>query len=195
MPPLYYQGVAISSSDPIRKAHNAFGRTDAFLNDGKYVSRNRASEDVFHFVAYVPKDGTVYELDGLQSGPIAVGKVEGDDGDETKWLSIARDAIQERMTGDAIKFNLMAVIEDKRVGLKKKIEVDPTNEGLVHQLQMEEEKRKQWQLENQRRQHNYVPLCVSILRELARAQKLPELVAEAKERKRQKLANASSEKK
>jgi len=182
------KGVAISSSEPIKKAHNAFGRTDAFLNDGKYISRHAASEDVFHFVAYIPQDGTVYELDGLQSGPIVVSKLsEEDKEDKTKWLSVAREAIQKRMQGDAIKFNLMAVIKDKRLGLKEKIENDPSNEGLVHQLQMEEEKRKQWSLENQRRRHNYVPLCVSILKELARANKLPVLVEEAKERKRQKL--------
>lgn len=188
------KGVAISSSEPIKKAHNAFGRTDAFLNDGKYISRHSASEDVFHFVAYIPQDGTVYELDGLQEGPIVVGKLSDDDktNQPTKWLSVAREAIQKRMQGDAIKFNLMAVIKDKRLRLKEEIEKNPTgNEGLVHELQIEEEKRKQWTLENQRRQHNYVPLCVSILKELARAQKLPQLVDEAKERKRQKIANAA----
>mmetsp|Transcript_58845 Transcript_58845/g.143944 ORF Transcript_58845/g.143944 Transcript_58845/m.143944 type:complete len:101 (+) Transcript_58845:319-621(+) len=97
------------------------------------------------------------------------------------------------MTGDAIQFNLMAVIEDKRERLKKKISEDPSNEDLKHQLQMEEEKRKQWSLENQRRQHNYVPLCVSILRELARAKKLPELIEDATKRKRQKVSTSGTE--
>lgn len=186
------KGVAISSSEPIKTSHNAFGRTDAFLNDGKYVARKNQSDDVFHFVAYIPKDGTVYELDGLQSGPIVVGQIADEDKrSKTKWLSVAREAIQERMTGDAIKFNLMAVIKDKRVGLKELIETNPTDEALVHQLGMEEEKRKQWSLENQRRRHNYVPLCVSILKELARANKIPALVEEATERKRQKRGNAA----
>mmetsp|Transcript_22338 Transcript_22338/g.53137 ORF Transcript_22338/g.53137 Transcript_22338/m.53137 type:complete len:328 (-) Transcript_22338:215-1198(-) len=188
------KGVAISSSEPIKKAHNAFGRTDAFLNDGKYVSRHNQSEDVFHFVAYVPHtDGTVYELDGLQSGPIAVGKFTEDEDKEkacknTKWLSVAREAIQKRMQGDAIKFNLMAVTKDKRLGLKEKIAANPTDGSLIHHLNIEEEKRKQWQLENQRRRHNFVPLCVSVLKELARAKKLQSLMEEAKNRKRQKLA-------
>jgi ubiquitin carboxyl-terminal hydrolase L5 len=125
----------------------------------------------------------------LKSGPVAVGTVQGD-GD---WLSTAREAIQERMTGDAISFNLMAVIEDKREGLKKKIAGDPSNEELMHLLHMEDEKRKQWSLENQRRQHNYVPLCVSILRELARAKKLPDLIDDAKKRKRQKITAGGAE--
>lgn len=184
------KGVAISSSEPIKKAHNAFGRTDAFLNDGKYVARHNQSDDVFHFVAYVPHaDGKVYELDGLQSGPIVVGSYAEDEPKvkSTKWLSVAREAIQKRMQGDAIKFNLMAVTKDKRLGLKERIEADPTDGSLIHHLNMEEEKRKQWELENQRRRHNFVPLCISILKELARAKELPKLVDEAKARKRQKL--------
>ena len=190
------KGVAISSSEQIKKSHNAFGRTDAFLNDGKYISRNAPSEDVFHFVAYIPHtDGNVYELDGLQSGPIVVGKYDAEEDQKdnaaaksTKWLSVAREAIQQRMQGDAIKFNLMAVTKDKRLGLKEQIEANPTDGSLIHHLNMEEEKRKLWELENQRRRHNFVPLCVSILKELARARKLPTLMNEAKERKRQKSA-------
>jgi len=188
------KGVAISSSESIKKSHNAFGRTDAFLNDGKYVSRHNQSDDVFHFVAYIPHtDGKVYELDGLQSGPIVVGKhaeedQKGNAPKSTKWLSVAREAIQKRMEGDAIKFNLMAVTKDKRLGLKEMIEANPTDGSLIHHLNMEEEKRKQWELENQRRRHNFVPLCISILKELARAKKLPELLDEAKARKRQKIA-------
>jgi ubiquitin carboxyl-terminal hydrolase L5 len=174
------KGVAISSSDPIRKAHNAFGRQDAFLNDGKYISNLRGSDDVFHFVAYIPKGNTVYELDGLQEGPVVVGEYS----DAQPWLSVARTAMQERMTGDAIKFNLMAVVKDKRIALKAALDQNPA----MLQLQMEEQKRAQWTLENQRRRHNYVPLCVAMLKELARAGKLPELVEKAKERKAQKRA-------
>jgi ubiquitin carboxyl-terminal hydrolase L5 len=190
------KGVAISSSEPIKTAHNAFGKTDAFLNDGKHISPTRESDDVFHFVAYIPKDGKVYELDGLQSGPIVVGTVGEDNNNNasSSWLSVARTAIQERMQGDAIKFNLMAVIQDKRIGLQAKIAENADDSNLAYQLQMEEAKRTQWRLENQRRQHNYVPLCVSLLKELARAGKLPKLVEEAKERKRQKREQAAGKK-
>jgi len=184
------KGVSISSSEVIKKAHNAFGRSDAFLNEGKYVSDSRKSEDVFHFVAYVPKNGIVYELDGLQTGPIVIGEAnpnndEGQEEDENRgWLAVARNAIQERMSGEAIKFNLMAVLQDKRIRLQQELEVDPENASV--QLAMEESKRTQWKLENQRRRHNYVPLCVVMLKELARMGKLMEYVDSATERKKQK---------
>ena len=58
-------------------------------------------------MSYVPLDGTVYELDGLQKGPIPVGTYAPEE--PTSWLSVAREAIQERMqiAGANIKFNLI----------------------------------------------------------------------------------------
>ena len=40
--------------------------------------------DAFHFVSYVPYRGQLYELDGLQKGPIDLGSCTSDD-----WLSKA----------------------------------------------------------------------------------------------------------
>ena len=199
------KGVAISSSEPIKQAHNRFGRTDAFLNDEKFVSRHhRDPEDVFHFVAYIPgQDGNVYELDGLQSGPIVIGPychpasstttttttpsssnhtATGTPPTDEDWLTVARNAIQERMVGDAIKFNLMAVLQDKRILLRQRIQ-EGNDETAQFLLETEEQKRHQWKLENQRRRHNYVPLCITLLKELARTNQLEGLVQQAQEKK------------
>lgn len=168
------KGVAISSSDEIRTAHNAFARQDAFLADEKFHLPTD-NDEAFHFVAYVPNsgDGHVYELDGLQKGPVVVGSYDAKD-DAMSWLGTARTAIQHRMRqgGDHIKFNLMAVIQDKRVALKAALlQADTVAASLtaeteehygdyagdrVAALTAEEAKREQWKVENQRRRHNYV---------------------------------------
>ena len=149
-------------------------------------------EDVYHFVAYVPSDGTVYELDGLQSGPIPVGTYSSP---PTSWLNVAREAIQDRMNASPeIKFNLMAVIQDQRIELKKRLaglendnDKAAEHSDVVASLAAQDEKRKRWELENQRRRHNYVPLCMEIIKGLARVGTLQELVTEAKERYAEKL--------
>lgn len=116
-------------------------------------------------------------------------------GPPTSWLSVAREAIQERMdASQAIKFNLMAVIQDQRIDLKKRLaeaESDsdkaPERYEIVAALATQDEKRKRWKIENQRRRHNYVPLCMEMLRGLAKIGALPELITEAKERYAEKL--------
>jgi ubiquitin carboxyl-terminal hydrolase L5 len=174
------------------------------------------SGDVFHFIAYIPKNGKVYELDGLQPGPIVVGnyedvtpKANGDSGaegsslapaasfdmDSLAWLPVARAAIQERIerySASEIKFNLMAVVQDKRAILEKRqnqltkeagmADDEPSVQELKAQLEQEAEKRRLWESENQRRRHNYLPFCVELLKALAGSGKLPTLTEEARER-------------
>ena len=51
-----------------------FFRQQMFEFDGKIPQKD---EDLFHFVAYVPINGKLYELDGLRDGPINLGKCKG----------------------------------------------------------------------------------------------------------------------
>ena len=45
----------------------------------------KKDDDVFHFVAYVPINGRLYELDGLKDGPIDLGKCDNSD-----WLKTVK---------------------------------------------------------------------------------------------------------
>jgi ubiquitin carboxyl-terminal hydrolase L5 len=148
------------------------------LNDQKVVAEAlTGQEDIFHFVAYIPFQSKVYELDGLQSGPIVIGEIQ----DNEPWYTIARTAIEQRMDASPeIKFNLMAVVGDRRIVLEQRVQLG--DDSAQAELAEQHAKRAQWKSENERRRHNYVPLCVALLKELARQGTLPQLVREAQER-------------
>lgn len=191
--PPQLKGVSIAGSEDLRKAHNSFARPDILLQDDADTTPKEKGE-AFHFVAYVPYQGMVYELDGLLPGPIAVGEIPktttGDEGNNTDaspindgfaWLPVGISAIRERMAKiGEVKFNLMAVVRDKREG------VDAATK------EHEAAKREQWKLENQRRRHNYMPLIVQLLKEFAAKDMLEGMMEAAKEKRRQKMQNAGS---
>ena len=55
-------------------------------------SLSKGGEDVFHFVAFVPINSRLYELDGLKTGPIDLGVA-----DSTDWLNTVRPILEKRM--------------------------------------------------------------------------------------------------
>lgn len=203
------KGEVIGASDEIRKAHNSFSRKEAFLIDNSQKRMATDDDDVFHFIAYVPHNNNqqVYELDGLQPGPILSGNVDVTNNDHgLGWLQVARSAIQKRIekySATEIKFNLMALTADKRVEIQSKIntllesglsESDGTIAQLKADLVNEEETRQCWQEENERRRHNYLPLCVELIRAIAGTGKLPEYTNKANEKVKERRKNMQSRK-
>jgi len=112
------KGLAISNSEPIRKAHNSFRQQSSF----EIVHDKDEKGDAFHFVCYICHNQKVYELDGLKAGPVFIADVpEG-----TSWPDKAREEIQRRIEaysqkaasqgGEAsieLRFNLMAIVANR----------------------------------------------------------------------------------
>ncbi|KAJ8614237.1 hypothetical protein CTAYLR_001167 [Chrysophaeum taylorii] len=170
------RGLAIENSEAIRTAHNSFSRPEAFVSAEGPATKD---DDVFHFVAFVPRNGRVYELDGLKDGPVDLGPADD-------WLAVARMAINSRIekyAASEIKFNLMAIVRDRRLLLDEKAALcasDPDELANVEaDRALETAKREQWTQENIRRRHNYVPLVVDFLKVLAANAKLKTLVDNA----------------
>lgn len=86
--PFADRGHAIGNSEQIRLTHNSFARNDPFIIEESNDPKGEA-EDAFHFISYLPVNGRLYELDGLQKGPICFG-----DCSEETWLPLAREQIQ-----------------------------------------------------------------------------------------------------
>lgn len=101
------KGYAIGNSDVIRNAHNSFARQEPFDIEERPATKD---DEMFHFIAYIPFNGKLYELDGCQGGPIYLGDV-----DEETWLPIAREEINKRIASyeaKEVRFNLLAVTGD-----------------------------------------------------------------------------------
>ncbi|CAB1354146.1 unnamed protein product [Coregonus sp. 'balchen'] len=90
--------------------------------------------EAFHFVSYVPIKDRLFELDGLKAYPID----HGPWGEEEEWTDKARRVIMERIglatAGEPyhdIRFNLMAVVPDRRVKYESKLEILKRNRQIV----------------------------------------------------------------
>jgi len=206
--PAEVKGLAIGNQALIKKVHNSFARPEPFSIEKDH---SLPQEDAFHFIAYVPVNGTVYELDGLKKGPIALCQCT----DET-WIKVVKPHIQKRIENyskSELRFNLMAIIKNRKESLTEKLEdlrakkaeleklsndtmdIDGTDlqlqdlndkvEQVLGFLANEEAKIANWKAENQRRKHNYIPFLFNLLKVLAEKDLLVPLIDRAKEKQKQ----------
>jgi len=197
------KGLAFSNSDVIRDVHNSFSRHQIVEFDQK---ASKQDDDVFHFISYVPINGKLYELDGLREGPIEHCEIPpGKD-----WLESARQVIEQRIaqySKGEIHFNLMAVVQDRRLVSQKQIEeFQKMSEGkplgivqrgvarLKKVIQDEDMKIAMYRKENIRRRHNYIPLIMELLKITAESGKLGVFWENAKSRQTEQAKKAEKRK-
>ena len=176
------KGLAISNSEQIRLAHNSFARAEPFVEDERKAAEG---DEAFHFIAYVPVHGKVYELDGLQEGPVCLGNVPDEEKRES-WLQVACPVIQKRIEKYAqseIRFNLLALVRNRIQTYEEQLQAVVEAGGCEQQagqiqvdIAMERQRRENWALENKRRKHNYIPLIVQLLKTLAEKKQLEPLI-------------------
>lgn len=85
------RGLALGECDMIRKHHNSFAKPEPFEYGS--VRKAKDGDDVFHFIAYVPFKNQVYELDGVEKGPILLGEVS----EHLSWIDITRQEVNKRI--------------------------------------------------------------------------------------------------
>ncbi|KAF8476990.1 hypothetical protein BDZ91DRAFT_688007 [Kalaharituber pfeilii] len=136
-PPL--RGLALANFEYLRQYHNAFARKaemmDADVGLIEASKKKRSTEDTeeeeaFHFIAYVPIDGSLWELDGLKRQPVKLGSCTAD-----TWLSLATPKIHERILRyeqDEIRFTLLAIVKKPLTILQSSL---ATNTALLSSLE------------------------------------------------------------
>ncbi|CAL9704763.1 unnamed protein product [Knipowitschia caucasica] len=139
------KGYAIGNAPELARAHNSHARPEPRHLPEKQngISTVRTME-AFHFVSYVPIKDRLFELDGLKAYPID----HGPWGEDEEWTDKARRVIMERIglatAGEPyhdIRFNLMAVVPDRRIKYESKLEILKRNrqtvlEGLQKMIQL-----------------------------------------------------------
>ncbi|GAP89867.1 putative ubiquitin carboxyl-terminal hydrolase protein [Rosellinia necatrix] len=137
------RGHALDRNDFIRAIHNSVARRNDLLSedlllDNKFeealkkksaVRRRKSSSrprkrdyepGTYHYIAFVPVDGQVWELDGLENMPLCLGPYAPDAPDT--WLGIASNAIQTRMSrqnDEFLSYNLLAVCQSPLLALSR----------------------------------------------------------------------------
>jgi len=170
------RGMAITSSDWLREAHNALSPPSAISLDGLGLPKQQ--EEAYHFIVYIPYMGCVYELDGLKPHPVRHGAFdESGEG----WVAKAREVIESRIgtyPPGSLEFSLLAVHEDPLPRLQMQL-AELQAEGkqseaaeVVVKLSVEKSKRERWAFENSLRRHNYLGFIHALLVAMAKTGRL-----------------------
>ncbi|KAK3325330.1 ubiquitin carboxyl-terminal hydrolase [Apodospora peruviana] len=151
--PPEFRGEALSNAELIRDVHNSFSKSSPFVDETQRQPDD-ATEDAFHFVAYTPINGKLYELDGLQPAPISHGACSQHEF-PTKVMEVLQRRIA-RYDATEIRFNLLAMVRDLRI---RAYEL-----GDAELLAREERKRNDWRFENALRRHNFLGFAGEVLK-------------------------------
>lgn len=150
--PAEFRGECLSNSELIRDVHNSFAKSSPFVDETQRTATD--DDDVYHFIAYTPINGVLYELDGLQPAPIAHGASTFEEFPE-KVIPVLQRRIG-RYPAHEIRFNLLAMVRDLRISAREV--------GDQEMLYREEQKRSDWQFENALRRHNFVGFAGEVLK-------------------------------
>lgn len=185
------RGLAVTSADWLREAHNALSPPAAISLDG--LGLPRGTGDAYHFIVYLPALGAVYELDGLKQSPIRHGGFE-ENGEG--WVKTAREVIENRIQtypAGSLEFSLLALHDDPLPALRTQFETAQTARDhetaiLVGQrLEEESAKRERWVFENALRRHNHLGFAHALLVALAKAGRLESVTQEARKAMKERI--------
>jgi len=162
-----------------------------------------------HYAVYIPMQTKIYELAGLNAGPVCVGEVEDED-----WTDRLKPYLAERLAVLSelqVPFTLLALSANRRELAQHRLallqsqlsslrtrlqesldcehqadlqlEIDQKEAQFREQTQtLQEEDRRKWAQESSWRKHNYVPFILRMLEKLEAADLFPTVIRAANRR-------------
>lgn len=216
--------VSFMNNEKIRNEHNKFKvdlSNELNINDNTNDNDND-NDDIYNFITFFHFKNAIYEIDGLQEGPILI----ENNVDFNDWTKKIKDTLIQRISiysNNEKQFYLMALIPDKldqltnqkdlliskKNYIEKKIEgnndikienelisLDELNGMNKEQLEeklknieleinecnnginIEKMKMNKYKEENEKRQHNYVPIIFELLKQMSEQDIINELLSE-----------------
>lgn len=126
------RGLSLQNFEYLRKIHNSYARRSEIMQSNinvvDTVKSKRLSSEIndsedestYHFIAYLPMNEIVWELDGLKRQPVRLGAVSNDD-----WLLTAMPRIQHRISRyseNELMFTLLAITsKSPKNGIQKNL--------------------------------------------------------------------------
>jgi ubiquitin carboxyl-terminal hydrolase BAP1 len=137
------KGYAIGNTPELAFAHNSHAMPQARRrlerNAGATTSArigiptSRATCEAFHFVSFVPINGHLFELDGLKPFPMDHGTWEANEDWTDKFRRVITNRIDISNGEQDIRFNLMAVVPDRRISISHKLNILKRNKEIVEE--------------------------------------------------------------
>lgn len=156
------RGDAIAMSDFLQTQHNFMCKPQLAVNEGPTPDLDEESDGLYHYIAYVPTQTGLFELDGLKQYPIFHGASAPQN---------MVDVVNRRLGrhGSDLRVSLLAVTQDMREVYRQRGELDL--------LAIENEKRLRAAKENAQRRASYTGFLLTLLKQLAAKSTDPEWTA------------------
>ncbi|KAI8096844.1 ubiquitin carboxyl-terminal hydrolase [Halteromyces radiatus] len=109
------KGLAIAGHNLLRTTHNTFGNYESRLDALQYPryddikptkkgKRSEMEDERYHYIAFVPANGFIWELDGYNKTPVKICPIS------ENWLKLLQPELKKRMhRSDALQFSLLSV--------------------------------------------------------------------------------------
>jgi hypothetical protein len=138
------KGYAIGNTPELAFAHNSHampqarrrlerGTTGITTSSRIGIPSSRIACEAFHFISFVPINGHLFELDGLKPFPMDHGPWDADEDWTDKFRRVITNRIENSNGEQDIRFNLMAVVPDRRISISHKLNILRRNKEIVEE--------------------------------------------------------------